>query len=120
MSRWISVLCFTVVLSACSERDIVSMQVPGDARAGRAAIERFDCGVCHTIPGVRGARGLVAPPLELYRRRVYIAGKFPNTPEMLARWIQDPPALVPATAMPALGVSDLEARDIAAYLFEAR
>jgi cytochrome c1 len=54
--------------------------------------------------------------LEEFARRVYVAGRFPNTPEVLARWIQDPPAMKPGTAMPALGVTEAQARDIAAYL----
>jgi len=35
---------------------------------------------------------------------------------MLARWIVAPSALVPGTTMPSMGVSDLDARDIASYL----
>jgi cytochrome c1 len=33
------------------------------------------------------------------------------------RWIQDPPAVDSATAMPNLGVSERDARDMAAYLY---
>lgn len=88
----------------------------GDARRGRIALERFDCGVCHVIPGVSGAPGQVGPSLEHYARRTYVAGKFPNEPAHLVQWIIDPPALAPRTAMPATGVSAAEARDMAAYL----
>ena len=42
---------------------------------------------------------------------------FANEPEMLVRWIRDAPSLDPATAMPKLGVSEQQARDIAAYLY---
>ncbi|MGH8608961.1 MAG: c-type cytochrome [Gammaproteobacteria bacterium] len=97
-----------------------SRSTGADPEAGRAAIERYDCGVCHTIPGVRGARGLVGPPLDAFRHRVYIAGKFANRKEILERWIRDPPALAPETAMPNLGVEEQEARDMAAYLYRLR
>ena len=53
-----------------------------------------------------------------YARRPYVAGKFPNEPETLVRWILDPPALAPHTAMPAVPMTDQDARDMAAYLYE--
>jgi cytochrome c len=94
--------------------------VPGNPAAGRAAIERYQCGACHTIPGIAGARGRVGPPLAEYRQRVYIAGKFPKEPALLAKWIQDAPSLAPQTAMPNVGVTEADARDIAAYLYQLR
>jgi cytochrome c oxidase assembly factor CtaG/cytochrome c2 len=92
----------------------------GDAARGRLAIDAYGCGACHTIPGVRGATGLVGPPLTRFGRRGIIAGQLPNTPPNLVRWILDPPAVEPGTAMPDLGVSVREARDIAAYLHALR
>ena len=35
----------------------------------------------------------------------------------MVRWIRDAPSLSPGTAMPAMPVSDAQARDIAAYLY---
>jgi cytochrome c len=90
------------------------------ADPGRIALEAYDCGVCHRIPGVRGARGVVGPPLAGFGRRIYVAGQFPNDEATLARWIVDPPALAPGTGMPAVGVSEREARDMAAYLHRLR
>jgi len=92
----------------------------GDAHRGRAVIEARDCGACHTIPGVRGARGVVAPPLFWFSRRTYIAGELPNTPDNLIRWVREPQAVEPRTAMPTLGLSEQEARDVAAYLYTLR
>lgn len=89
----------------------------GVAERGRLVIEREDCGSCHTIPGVRGARGKVAPPLFWFARRTYIAGQVPNSPEHLVRWVMDPHAIEPGTAMPDLGLEEQEARDVAAYLY---
>ena len=88
--------------------------------AGRRALEAYDCGVCHRIPGVRGARGTVGPPLADFGRRVYVAGRFPNDEATLVRWIVHPPALAPGTAMPAVGVRERDARDMAAYLHRLR
>jgi cytochrome c2 len=90
----------------------------GDAARGRLAIARYECGVCHVIPGVPGAVGQVGPSLRAFAHHSYIAGKFPNTPEVLVRWITEAPAMAPQTAMPAIGMSEQEARDMAAYLYE--
>ncbi len=92
-------------------------QAAGDAAAGRAALERHQCGACHDIPGVPQATGVVGPPLAAYSRRVYIAGKLPQQEDLLARWIRDAPSLAPQTAMPAVAVTATEARDIVAYLY---
>lgn len=89
----------------------------GDPDRGRAAMERYGCAGCHTIPGVPGARGLVGPPLADIGRRVYVGGVVPNTPDNLINWIVDPRSIDPKTAMPVTGISRLEARDVAAYLY---
>jgi cytochrome c len=89
----------------------------GDPEAGRVKIRNYGCHACHTIPGVTGADTWVGPPLMHWSRRVYIAGELPNTPENLTRWIQHPPQIEPKTAMPDMGVTEQDSRDIAAYLY---
>jgi cytochrome c len=91
----------------------------GDPRRGRQVLREYGCQSCHTIPGVRGANGLVGPPLNQIARRVYIAGMLPNTPENMMRWIRNP-AQVQMTAMPNMGVTDADARDIASFLYTLR
>ncbi len=104
-------------ISACHDAQPVQRIADGDEERGRAALRQFGCGTCHVIPGITGARGLTGPPLDRYARRVYVAGKWPNNPDVLVRFIVDPPAMAPRTAMPATGVSVAQARDIAAYLY---
>ena len=89
----------------------------GDARVGEAAIAKYGCGSCHVIPGVERARGLVGPPLTDFASRTYIAGRAYNTPPNLEAWIRLPDSVEPGTVMPTLGLSQQEARDIAAYLY---
>lgn len=84
---------------------------------GRALIDQYQCGSCHRIPGVPAARGSVGPPLSGWRHRSYIAGRLPNRPDTLQRWIIQPHALVPDTPMPSMGVAPEHARAIAAYLY---
>lgn len=88
----------------------------GDPVRGRQAIADYGCGSCHLVPGVTQADGLVGPPLTRFGARSYVAGALPNTAENLRRWIMDPQGVEPGTAMPDLGVTAVDARDIAAYL----
>lgn len=89
----------------------------GDAKAGRRATEQYLCATCHTIPGVVGANRHVGPPLNGIGGRQYIAGIVSNTPDNMVRFLKDPQQLDPMSAMPALGLTDKDARDIAAYLY---
>jgi cytochrome c1 len=97
-----------------------SVPTGGDPERGERAIADRHCGACHTIPGIRGARGVVAPPLTQFALRSYIAGRVPNTAPNLVRWIENPQHIDPGNAMPALGIGEPEARDVAAYLYTLR
>lgn len=92
----------------------------GDARVGRVEIRKYGCNACHDIAGVPGARGLIGPPLDGIARRYYIAGELPNSPDNLMRWIQHPHSVEPHTAMPEMGVTEQDSRNIAAYLYTLR
>jgi len=87
---------------------------------GKQIIRDTGCGACHTVPGIRGATGLVGPPLNVFSRRAYIAGRLANTPENLVRWIMNPHEVDPETVMPALGLNEQQARDVAAFLYTLR
>jgi cytochrome c2 len=63
------------------------------------------------------ANALVAAPLSDWADRRYIAGRFTNTPENLIPWIMSPQEMEPGTAMPDVGVTEADARDMAAYLY---
>ncbi len=107
------------ILSGCEGgRTVRAASVPlgGDAKRGHDVIVSKGCGSCHTIPGVAAANGLVGPPLFYFSRRTYVAGMLPNNPENLAKWVKAPESVVPGVAMPNLGLTDQQARDVAAYL----
>ena len=89
----------------------------GDPERGIVAIQSYGCGACHNIPGVAGANALVGPPLDYWAERDFIAGKLPNEPSHLAAWIRFPQAIEPGSAMPNMGVTEQDARDISAYLY---
>jgi putative membrane protein len=109
--------------SACNRGDeyrAAAAMTGGDPSRGSEKLTDYGCETCHTIPGIRSARGLVGPPLTSIGARVYLAGRLPNTPDNMRKWIQHPHDVDDKTAMPETGVTDADARDIAAYLYTLR
>jgi cytochrome c2 len=92
---------------------------PGSPAAeGARIIATKPCVGCHVIPGIPGANGQVGPNLGGVASRSKIAGGAVNNsgPEDLEKWILNPPALKPGTAMPNVGLTQDEAASIVAYL----
>ena len=77
---------------------------------------RVGCASCQQSPASTAA-GRTVPRSQLTDRGL-IAGA-PNRPDILAAYVRDAPALVPGSAMPAMPVSEREARDIAAFLYQS-
>ncbi len=115
-------LALVSLLSACGGgvEQQANALTGGDAERGSVSIRRYGCGSCHTIPGITGAHSKVGPDLSGLAGRVYIAGVLTNSPEHLVSWIENPQAVDDKTAMPNMGVTALDARDIAAYLYTLR
>jgi cytochrome c len=111
------------LLSGCTGgRTVFAYTTPtgGDFARGKQLIAAYGCGSCHLIPGISGAEGMVGPPLLAFGRRTYIAGEIPNKPANLVVWLINPKSVEPGTAMPVLGLSEQQARDISAYLYSLR
>jgi cytochrome c2 len=115
-------LLATLAIAGCSResRERAARWTGGNPDRGPTAIRRFGCSSCHTIPGVRGADGLVGPPLDHIASRVYVAGKRINTPENLMDFIARPHGTDRDIAMPQMGIPEKDVRDIAAYLYTLR
>lgn len=122
VSGWMllcGLLVVPAIFSGCGreQTEPVLMIAGANPERGRAAVREYGCVACHTIPSVRGANGVIGPPLNGIANRVYIAGTLPNTPQNMMRWIQNPLAVNPGTAMPVTGVTQSDARDIASFLY---
>lgn len=89
----------------------------GSVDRGEAALVRYGCGGCHVISGIAGANGKVGPDLSQVAECAEISGRLPNDPMSIVRWIMHPQAFEPGTGMPDQGVTERDARDIAAYLY---
>jgi cytochrome c1 len=120
---WLGVLVVLLIgLSSCKREveRVAAAMTGGEPGIGKQVIQQYGCVSCHTIPGIPGAHALVGPSLEHIASRMYVAGVLPNTPENMLRWLQNPLAVDPLTAMPNLGVTEADARDIASYLYTLR
>ena len=123
MKRVARAVCAAVICctsAACARHEEVLSAAAGDPARGRAALERYGCGTCHVIGGIAGAGANVGPSLDGVGRRAYLGGMLPNTPANMVAWIRHPRKYDPRTAMPDLGVSEDEARDMAAYFHASR
>lgn len=75
------------------------------------------CFACHSIQAHEPPPGMIGPNLANVGARTWIgAGTLPNTPENLARWIHNPQVIKVGVGMPNLGLSEDEARALAAFL----
>lgn len=88
----------------------------GDPELG-AEIFMQMCASCHTHEDI-GATGALpgAPNLTNFEDQPDIADVIENTPENLAAWLDDPPAIKPGTAMPNLPLSEGEIQHLIAFL----
>lgn len=117
MKRWFSVLTL-LALAACSKQPPTTEPLTGgNPRAGQQLVARYGCAACHEIKGIAHADSQVGPSLTKIRDSGYVGGVLPNSAANLVRWIMHPRTYSPKTAMPELGVSESEARDMAAYLY---
>jgi mono/diheme cytochrome c family protein len=88
---------------------------PSAAR-GKRALEQYGCIGCHSIPGLVGPEARLGPPLEGIASRVMLGGVLPNSFSNMVLWLRAPQSFSPQSAMPMLGVTERDARDMAAYL----
>jgi cytochrome c2 len=115
------VLVLCLAPGGCSSERLQEPQAAGgDTRRGLEFVQSYGCMSCHTIPEVSQARGRVGPPLDGIARRAYLGGILPNTPENMVLWLRHPQKVDPRSAMPDLGVSEPEARDMTAFLYTLR
>ena len=86
-------------------------------KKGRETFLALPCTGCHTVQGT-AAGGKVGPELTHVASKKSIAGGVvtPVNEDTLTRWIKNPPALKPGTAMPNYGLSDEQVHDIVQWL----
>ena len=102
-----------------AQQQAAPAEAAGTAAAGKAVFAGHACVGCHTIKGV--SAGTLGPDLTHFGSRTMLAaGMWPNTAENVAEWVKDPQRLKPGVKMPALGLSDEQAKSVAAYLMSLK
>ena len=115
-ARAFAAVLVLALLAGCGRGERAASGLQGDPERGRAALAQHACRACHMIPGVTGPDTWVGRPLAGLAERRFIAGGLPNNQANLVRWIRDPQAIDPHSAMPNMGVSERDALDISAFL----
>ena len=120
--RAVCTLLAIALVSACSpDRHAAARALTGgEPERGRELCRRYSCGSCHVIPGVSEDPGKLGPTLDGVAVRSKLGGQVANTPDNMKQWIRDPHAMKRGSAMPKLGVTDDDARDLAAYMYTLR
>ena len=96
-----------------------AMITRSNARRGADLVEAYGCIACHEMPA-KSPAGRVGPALAGIGRQQYLAGRIPNTPANMIRWIRHPREIDDRTVMPDMNVTADDARDIAEYLYSLR
>lgn len=118
LSLFVMVSLAGLLLGGCDKEDNSSIvNFSGDAHRGASLISKYGCGGCHSIPDIANANGNVGPPLQHVGTRTYIAGLLNNSPDNMALWLQNPQKVLPGNAMPAMGISQQDSRDMTAFLY---
>lgn len=112
-------MSLATLLAACDgPPDRTPTLADADVKRGRQLVTDKGCVACHAFPDVKWPRGGLGPSLEHFGRQGLIAGRLPNQPGVLMQFVRNAPAQIPGTAMPAIPMTDQEARDVTAYLLQ--
>ena len=89
------------------------------AQKGAEIFSQSACVGCHTITGISG--GVMGPNLTHFGSRTTMgANLMANTPENVAKWIENPGHLKPGALMPDLGLRGEQTKALAAYLLSLK
>ncbi len=90
---------------------------------GKELFGRSACIGCHTVAGIPQAQGKIGPNLShIGSRETIAAGILDNTPELMAKWLKNPPAVKPNAgtkpgwSMPNLNLTDEQVTQLVAFL----
>jgi cytochrome c oxidase subunit 2 len=91
--------------------------ITADVAAGEA-LYKANCIQCHAIQP--DAKSPVAPHLNGFAERQWVAGIRYNTEENIKEWIRDPNAVKPGTLMPKVALTEDELDQLTKYLLELK
>ena len=121
MGRNVRVVALVLVVLAAGCTSAVEkearLKTGGDPGRGLQLMNKYGCSACHVIPGIDDSIGTKGPALRGVASRPRIGADLPNTPENLIAWLMNPLRYDKYTEMPNQGITEPEARDIAACLY---
>lgn len=120
--QWLfGVLALVLVVTGCGimsgSEDARVEETGGNIERGEELVRANGCLVCHSVSGTSSVMNGYGPDLDGFANNRLIGGEIENTPENLIQFLQSPQSVVPGTAMPTIGLTEEEARDIASWLY---
>ena len=111
------------LVAACQATPAAPTEAPvalgPEASEGKSLFVSRGCVACHRAPNVPEAQGTIGPNLRGVGNpssHPKIAAVTDNTPDNMVRWLMNPQAVKPGTAMPSIGLSEADARKLTAFL----
>lgn len=120
--RWlVGTLILVLIVAGCgiltSSQDARVEEAGGNVARGEDLVRSHGCVACHSVPGMASVQDGYGPNLDGFANNRLIAGAVDNDPDTLIQFLMAPQSMVPGSAMPTLGLTEDEARDIASWLY---
>jgi cytochrome c len=116
----LSLLLLPILTAGCAKPNTNFQAGSGYSGSVQDKMTQYGCPTCHVIPGVPGAVGKVGPSLDSLAQRSYLAGRLSNNRANLQFWLMHPQSIEPGAAMPEMGVTQGDARQMAEFLEPVR
>jgi cytochrome c oxidase subunit 2 len=92
------------------------LPLTAEAQEGAKLFQQRTCSSCHSVASTPDGVDVGPNLAHIASRRTLAAGRIENTPANLISWLSNPQTLKPASHMPDFQLSDLQVRNLAAYL----
>lgn len=120
--KWLmSTVVLVLIVTGCglltSSQDARVEETGGSVARGEDLVRANGCMACHSVPGMGSVHDGYGPDLDGFADRRLIGGSAENDPETLIQFLMSPQSVIPGTAMPTIGLTEDEARDIATWLY---
>lgn len=120
--RWlVAISALVLIVTGCglitSSQDARVEETGGNIARGEDLVRTHGCVACHSVPGMASVDNGYGPGLDGFADRRLIGGSAENEPDTLIQFLMSPRSVNPDTAMPTIGLSEEEARDIATWLY---
>lgn len=121
MGWLIGTMVLVIFVAGCGllsqSRDPRVEETGGSITRGQELVKIHGCVACHSVSGVASVNDGYGPSFDDFPAQRLIGGSVENEPDTLIQFLISPQTVIPDTAMPTVGISEEDARDIATWLY---